>query len=612
MSFCCVRKTTLARLGAEPFSRDLCGPEDCFLHYQLALQGPIVFQRTPLVAYRLRRGSLSEDRTRVLSDWTRVFVRLAGQFQHAPDRGLRADFRRFHAQKRREYAQVLLGLGATHEARHELRQSLRNCRSARSQAKSLALLAASLLPAPWQPRWPRAVRSAGPASASATVTVRGEIAPVDPAPPMPPPRAAVALLGVTRNTHNHGVRVLPSSAVEALTAHHPDLELIALDYQHEPALWNEETAAGVRPLSLVNLRFSWRVFLPNNVFTLLLLVALVRLVPSRRLRVWILSRNGTLRQLLRARVCLAFSGGDSFSDLYGLERLIYVTAPQLLALWVEVPLVQLPQTYGPFRTAPARWIARHILLRSRAVYSRDPAGPTIVAQLTRGRAPVVKVAPDWGFLLPPRPLEAAIDARLGAWAREHTVVGVNPSQLLDSGGYSGDNMFGLREDYRGLMRRLIDRLLADPTYFVLLVPHVGGEAGEAERPLCRELLAEFAPAHPGRIGFIDLPLDHRQTKHVIGRCDLFIGARMHACIAAASQGVPTLALAYSDKFTGVMAVLASEAVTVVDLRHEGLPRIESALAELDARRHELRNDLNDRMPNIRHHIVTSADTLLAA
>ena len=35
--------------------------------------------------------------------------------------------------------------------------------------------------------------------------------------------------------------------------------------------------------------------------------------------------------------------------------------------------------------------------------SRDPAGPTIVAQLTRGRAPLVKVAPDWGFLLPPRP-----------------------------------------------------------------------------------------------------------------------------------------------------------------------------------------------------------------
>lgn len=427
-----------------------------------------------------------------------------------------------------------------------------------------------------------------------------------------PQQAPVALLGVTYNTNNHGVRVLLSSAVEALTTHHPELEIIAVDYQREPALWQEETTRGTRPLPLVNLRFSWRVLLPNNVFTLLLFVALVRLVPSRGARRWLLRRNSALRRLLEARVCLAFSGGDSFSDIYGLRRLIYVAAPQLLALWVEVPLVQLPQTYGPFKTWPARWIARHILLRSRVVYSRDVAGRTLVAKLTRGRAPAVRVTPDWGFILPPRPLDEPIDARLNEWAEGRTMVGVNPSQLLHSGGYSGDNMFGLRDDYRDLMRRLIARLLDEPEYFVLLVPHVGGDAGEAERPLCRELVAEFAAAHPGRIGFLDLPLDHRQTKRVIGRCDLFIGARMHACIAAVSQGVPTLALAYSDKFTGVMAVLASDAVTVVDLRRDGLPEIESALTELRERRHELRNELNDRMPNIRHHIVESADTLLAA
>lgn len=427
-----------------------------------------------------------------------------------------------------------------------------------------------------------------------------------------PEQAPVALLGVTYNTNNHGVRVLLSSAVEALTSHHPELAIIALDYQREPALWQEETSRGTRPLPLVNLRFSWRVLLPNNIFTLLLFVAATRAVPSRRARRWLLRRNRALRRLLEARACLAFSGGDSFSDIYGLRRLIYVAAPQLLALWLDVPLVQLPQTYGPFRTWPARWIARHILLRSRAVYSRDVAGPAFVAELTRGRAPRAQVAPDWGFLLPPRPLEEPVDARLNEWAEHHLVVGINPSQLLHSGGYSGDNMFGLRDDYQDLMRRLIARLLQQPEYFILLVPHVGGEAGEAERPLCRELRDAFAAEHPDRIGFVDLPLDHRQTKHVIGRCDLFIGARMHACIAAVSQGVPTLALAYSDKFAGVMAVLASEAVTVVDLRRSGLPEIEAALVELRDRRHELRNDLNDRMPNIRHHIVASADTLLAA
>ena len=166
MSYCCVRRTIMARLGAEPFSRDLCGPEDCYLHYQLALQGPIVFQPAALVAYRLREGSLSDDRVRVLRHWTQVFARLEEAFERSPDRGLRGDFNRFYAQKRREYAQVLLGLGDTGSARAELRQSLHNCLTPPSQAKSLVLLGASMLPRALQPRWPHAVRQMPPPRAT--------------------------------------------------------------------------------------------------------------------------------------------------------------------------------------------------------------------------------------------------------------------------------------------------------------------------------------------------------------------------------------------------------------------------------------------------------------
>lgn len=162
MSYCCVRRSIMARLGPEPFSGDLCGPEDCYLHYQLALQGPVTFQPAPRVAYRLRQGSLSDDRVRVLRDWTRVFDRLEDAFARDRDPGLRGDFRRFQAQKRREYAQVLLGVGAIEPAREELRQSRRDCRSPLSLAKSTALLALSHLPRLLQPRWPEAVRKVPP------------------------------------------------------------------------------------------------------------------------------------------------------------------------------------------------------------------------------------------------------------------------------------------------------------------------------------------------------------------------------------------------------------------------------------------------------------------
>ena len=45
--------------------------------------------------------------------------------------------------------------------------------------------------------------------------------------------------------------------------------------------------------------------------------------------------------------------------------------------------------------------------------------------------------------------------------------------------------------------------------------------------------------------------DQSQVKTLIGQCQFLIGSRMHACIAALSQRVPAVGLAYSPKFKGV-------------------------------------------------------------
>jgi polysaccharide pyruvyl transferase WcaK-like protein len=55
----------------------------------------------------------------------------------------------------------------------------------------------------------------------------------------------------------------------------------------------------------------------------------------------------------------------------------------------------------------------------------------------------------------------------------------------------------------------------------------------------------------GRIRGIECPYDQHELKGIIGQCDFFIGSRMHACIAALSQGVPCVGIAYSMKFEGV-------------------------------------------------------------
>ena len=409
------------------------------------------------------------------------------------------------------------------------------------------------------------------------------------------PKPTFALLGVTRNTDNYGVRVLLSSAVEAVANTFPGSEIVTLDYGHSPEQWNEDLPGGPKPVRLVNLRFSWKIHLPNNIFRLFAWVFFTRILP-RRWREALWARNPWLAEILKIKAHFSLAGGDSFSDIYGLVRLLYVALPQLLVLLMERPLVQLPQTYGPFKSVSARKIAGYILRNSRLIYSRDQAG-VVSAQAVVGRTNcVVNVVPDLGFSMSPQPVPSAVATALDNLLKPRPLVGLNVSSLLYMGGYSGDNQFGLREAFPPMIDALLTFITRDLGATVLLVPHVcgGPRSQEDETRLCLRLIEKYRPTLGDRIAYIDVSLNHRQTKHLIGHCHFFMGGRMHACVAAVSRGVPTACLAYSGKFAGVMAPFGP-AAHVIDLRKASTADIIQAAGEIFRNRAALQSDLKSRL-----------------
>ena len=410
---------------------------------------------------------------------------------------------------------------------------------------------------------------------------------------------AVNLLGVTYNTNNYGVRVLLSGAVDGLARFKHNIEIRILDYGHDPVTWIEKTQTGDKDLSLINLRFSYKLLLPNNIVYLLGVALLGILIKPKKWREWLWNRNPWLRLILRARANLSLAGGDSFSDIYGFGRLLYVLLPQILVIILGKPLILLPQTFGPFNKALSRILARFVFRHAVLVYSRDLEGVKIVNEVLRHDDSKVRFAPDLGFAMEAEPIDEATISKLTKVKRNGLLVGLNISKLLYMGGYTRDNMFGLRLNYPDLINDLIDFLVREASFKVLLVPHVYGgiESVESEITLYRRLLPKLENKYPGKITFIDKVFSHRQVKSIIGQSDIFIGSRMHACIASVSQAVPTLCLAYSDKFRGVMKTVSGD-IGVLDLRDASTQNVIEATRLLIKQRPDIKKELQGKMPDI--------------
>ncbi len=243
-------------------------------------------------------------------------------------------------------------------------------------------------------------------------------------------------------------------------------------------------------------------------------------------------------------VVIDISGGDSFADIYGSRRIFQILLEKYLVHLARRPLIMAPQTVGPFSRPLWRALAAGSIRRSAIVATRDDKSTAFLREM--GIVRDVIQASDVALRLPydPPPERAGGPPRIG----------LNVSGLLMGGGYTGKNMFGLKSDYPALVRAIIEGFLNHEDGCELhLVGHVipqqrGGV--EDDYQACLDLAAEY-PAAVVAPAFAT----PSEAKSYIAGLDFFMGARMHACIAAFSSGVPVVPMAYSRKFEGLFGAL---------------------------------------------------------
>lgn len=279
----------------------------------------------------------------------------------------------------------------------------------------------------------------------------------------------------------------------------------------------------------------------------------------------LLDPRGVWSTLRRQHCIIDIGAGDSFADIYGAKRFAYLWLTKIMAIAGRRPLLLAPQTIGPFDSPIFKGLARVALERARAVVARDHLSLKVLHELTpRARA---VLAADVAFALP-------YEDRSSRRGRGALRVGVNVSGLLFRDAETGRNRFGLSFDYARVMRRYIAELVARPGVEVHLIPHVVSRemADDDDGLVARRLNEEF----PGAI-LVEQFAGPSEAKSYISSLDFLVAARMHACIAAFSAGVPVAPVAYSRKFSGLFGMLDySWVIPVKGLDEDGV------LAKLNA------------------------------
>ena len=331
-----------------------------------------------------------------------------------------------------------------------------------------------------------------------------------------------------------------------------------------------------------------------------------RLLKSVKINAPFLLEETYCRAYFSSDIVLDLSG-DSFSDkgAFSLINMLGI----LIALVLRKPVAIYSQSIGPFRklTMP---LAKLCLNRARLITVREEISRRYLDRIEVNKTPIYQVA-DCAFALSPVTPEKAreILGKEGIRRNNSLLVGISVSGVMASLAERNTSKPPAFENkgnsYFTLMAQLADSLTENMQTRVVLIPHVIAPSWWLldDRFICQEIYRLVR--NRANVGFIRHDYTPEELKGVIGQCDLFIGSRMHANIAALSMCVPTTALGWSHKYKGVMERLGLGEY-VCEFNTVNLDGLLLKVSDAWAKREEIRGLLVSKMEEERKSVHLSA------
>ena len=397
---------------------------------------------------------------------------------------------------------------------------------------------------------------------------------------------------------NKGTAALLNSRIKALKEFIPDAEFTVftycLDYEPETKYMPDIDIKFYESIGWIGL--SPRAMLKTAISIFKLFLRQIGLDTKPK-------ENSGIQDYFDADIIIS-TGGDKLTEDYGSPFSDFVNL--LFGVLLGKPVVLYAESIGPFNKKWNKMIGKFIFSKMSLITLREEISRKHLKELAVNKAPIYVTA-DSAFLLKPAPNKVIKEIMLkeGIDKNNRPLIGISVSKIIARYGFL--DLKNNEEKYNGyidLMSKVIDYLVENLNATVIFVPHVIGHWGNDDRTVADDVINSVKYKH--KCISIKEEYTTEELKGIIGECDLFIGARMHATIASTSIFVPTIAIAYSHKTHGIIGKMLGQEKYVLDIKNLDYDTVISKIDDAWRNKEKIKSDLESKMDDIKERALLNA------
>ncbi|PKP58825.1 hypothetical protein CVT91_07860 [Candidatus Atribacteria bacterium HGW-Atribacteria-1] len=316
----------------------------------------------------------------------------------------------------------------------------------------------------------------------------------------------------------------------------------------------------------------------------------------------LLYRNKILKTYLQSDAIVCLNAGDGFTDIYGVIRSILWIHDYLPPLLLNKKVIFFPQTIGPFNNPITRLVAKFILNKVKIVIVREEISERYIKNRDISDQKIL-LLPDMAMALEAINLKDAKKILNNEEVPDvKEMIGISLRDLFTPNCVNKATF----EKYLDLMVKTIDYIIDKYGIPIVLVSHHELKKFKLrDVDITIEILAKIK--NKDKVYWIHKrEYAVEELKGIIGRCDLFIGAYMHANIGALSMCVPTIGLSYSHKFQGIFEMLGQEKY-VLNLKNLNYEELILKVEDAWTNREKIRKELEARMPEVKKQVMFAGE-----